>query len=179
MNSLQVHLIKKALSWFPYWFPWWGGGGLCAWGLWEKKHSLPSPLCSAQSCASLFLLCVTCLHSAYVPATPCLQSGLPWKEDLEFELYQTLSGQIYPLPGVTVLCRTKCSSWAFIGIKTASWSPNGCYSRLPLDNPGWPGLCLKCVHPGDRQLGCQASLYYYLHGTLEKWFIPWSLFLHL
>lgn len=120
-----------------------------------------SPLCSAQPRASLFPLCVACLHRAYVPATLCLQSGLPWKEDLEFELCQILSGQICPLPGVTVLCTgAKCSSLAFIGNKAAGWSSNACCGWPPLCTPGWPGPCLKYIYSGDRQLGCQASLCY-------------------
>lgn len=120
-----------------------------------------SPLCSAQPRASLFPLCVAWLHRAYVPATLCLQSGLPWKEDLEFELCQILSGQICLLPGVTVLCTgAKCSSPAFIGNKAAGWSCNACCCWPPLCTPGWPGPCLKYIYSGDRQLGCQASLCY-------------------
>lgn len=124
-----------------------------------------STACSAHSAqlsrvqASFLSASPVCIEHTFLLL--CLQSGLPWKEDLEFELCQILSGQICPLPGVTVLCTgAKCSSPAFIGNKAAGWSSNACCGWPPLCTPGWPGPCLKYIYSGDRQLGCQASLCY-------------------
>lgn len=127
MNYLWVHLVKKPLPCFPY-FP-----------REQREAYVPddfgkrSTACSAHSAqlsllqASFFSVSVCTEHTFLLL---CLQSGLPWKEDLESELCQILSGQICPLLGVTVLCSgTQCSSPAFIGNKAT----NACCSWPPLD----------------------------------------------